>query len=233
MPQPASAHARLPRNPIVKKPTEPANRAPTKSPDTATLACIPRLPLLFPEGVRAARACGIIRLLSTGFDPSHSAAAYPGRILALDVGKKRIGLAISDELGITAQGLPTLQRTRIREDLLQLNALVHSRGVTLLLVGRPLHMTGTESRQSVYTEEFAERLRQACGGSVPVAFWDERLTTVEAERVLREGHASLDERKRSVDRLSAVLLLESYLEHQQIARAAGNGGADAGEPFLE
>jgi putative holliday junction resolvase len=137
------------------------------------------------------------------------------RILALDVGKKRIGLAVSDALGISAQGLPTFQRTRIREDLRQLAALVREREISLLLVGHPLHMSGTESRQAVYTREFAERLRAETG--VPVVYWDERLTTVEAERVLREANATLAQRKKAVDRLAAVLLLESYLDFQREA----------------
>lgn len=137
------------------------------------------------------------------------------RILALDVGKKRIGLAVSDALGISAQGLPTFQRTRIREDLRQLAAMIHDREISLLLVGHPLHMSGTESRQAVYTREFAERLRDETG--VPVVYWDERLTTVEAERVLREAHATLAQRKKAVDRLAAVLLLENYLDSQGAA----------------
>ena len=140
---------------------------------------------------------------------------YAARILALDVGKKRIGLAVSDALGISAQGLPTFQRTRIREDLRQLAAVIRDRDISLLLVGNPLHMSGTESRQAVYTREFAERLRTETG--VPVVYWDERLTTVEAERVLREANATLAQRKKAVDRLAAVLLLESYLDSQREA----------------
>ena len=151
--------------------------------------------------------------------PNFDFAPDPARILALDIGKKRIGLAISDELGISAQGLPTFERTRIRDDMRQLAALVREREITLLLVGNPLHMSGTESRQAVYSREFAERLRTETG--VPVVYWDERLTTVEAERVLREAKASLDQRKKAVDRLAAVLLLESYLDAQRAAE--GNG----------
>jgi len=158
-------------------------------------------------------------LLSHSFGQPDSSAAGPARILALDVGKKRIGLAISDDLGITAQGLETLHRTRIRDDLVRLTNLIQARGVTLLLIGRPLHMTGSESRQSAYTEEFAARLSEHCG--IPALLWDERLTTLEAERVLRLANAPLAERKRAVDRLSAVLLLESYLENRQMTRANG------------
>ena len=135
-----------------------------------------------------------------------------GRILALDLGKKRIGLALSDPLGITAQGLPTLQRTNIREDLDALANLIQEREVTLLLMGNPLHMTGKEGRQVLYTRDFAERLAKKTG--LEVEYWDERLTTVEANRVLRESGISIEKRARAVDRLSAVILLESYLDRQ-------------------
>ena len=126
-----------------------------------------------------------------------------GRILALDVGKKRIGLAVSDEMGWTAQGLDTLERTRIRDDLTRLKQLAEQWNIKTLLVGEPLHMSGETSRQSEYTREFADRLKEHL--SLPVIFWDERLTSVEAERVLRETGASLEKRKQSIDRLAAVL----------------------------
>src|SRR5689334_6707729 len=108
-----------------------------------------------------------------------------GRVLALDLGKRRIGLAISDELGLTAQGLETLERTNIREDLGKLSQLIAEKNVTLLLMGQPLHMSGHEGRQSEYTRDFAGRLQKATG--LPLQFWDERLTTVAAQRVLRES----------------------------------------------
>src|SRR5262249_2637757 len=108
-----------------------------------------------------------------------------GRILALDLGKKRIGLALSDPLGITAQGLPTLERTNIRSDLAELEQLAADHEVELILMGNPLHMSGHEGRQVQYTRDFAERLGERTG--LPVKFWDERLTTVEAQRVLRES----------------------------------------------
>jgi putative holliday junction resolvase len=152
-------------------------------------------------------------LKSHAYNPKY----VSGRILALDVGKKRIGLAVSDELGWTAQGLDTLERTRIRDDLARLKELAEQWSVQTLLVGQPLHMSGEPSRQSEYTREFASRLKEHL--SLPVVFWDERLTSVEAERVLREGGASLEQRKKAVDRMAAVLLLESYLEY----RGAGLG----------
>jgi putative holliday junction resolvase len=146
-----------------------------------------------------------------------------GRVLALDVGKKRIGLAISDELGITAQGIETLQRTRIRADLEKLKDVAREWNVGSLLVGKPLHMSGSESRQSEYTREFAERLGRYL--QLPVIFLDERLTSVEADRLMRESGASLETRKNAVDRLAAVLLLESYLAHHPIATPRDDGGA--------
>jgi len=118
-------------------------------------------------------------------------------------------MAVSDELRITAQGLETLERTNLREDLAKVAALVSEKGVTLILLGNPVHMSGDEGRQSAWVREFAGKLGDRTG--LPVRLWDERLTTVEAERVLRESGISLAKRKRAVDRLAAVILLESYL----------------------
>jgi putative Holliday junction resolvase len=131
-------------------------------------------------------------------------------VLALDLGKRRIGLALSDALGITAQGLETLERTNIREDLARLVKLAAENDVGLILMGDPLHMSGRAGRQAEYTREFAERLRAASG--LPVDLWDERLTTVEAQRVLRQSGISVEKRAKAVDRLAAVILLESYLD---------------------
>lgn len=145
-----------------------------------------------------------------------------GRILALDVGKKRIGLAVSDELGLTAQGLETFERTRIRDDLNKLKQLAADLGIRLLLVGKPLHMSGSESRQSEYTREFANRLSEHAG--VRVVYWDERLTSLEAERMLKQGGATVEQRKKVVDRLAAVLLLENYLASVSYERDEAAGG---------
>jgi len=140
--------------------------------------------------------------------PNHQ--TLPGRVLALDLGKKRIGLAISDPLGITAQGLPTLQRTNIRTDLAELRELTVQRDVGLILMGLPLHMDGRESRQATYTREFAERLSAETG--IPVKYWGERMTSIEAERVLKQSGISIEKRARAVDKLAAQILLESYLD---------------------
>jgi putative holliday junction resolvase len=132
------------------------------------------------------------------------------RILALDLGKKRIGLAISDPLGITAQGLPNLNRTNKRSDLAALDALVREREVGLILMGNPINMRGAEGRQSGWVREFAAALESWT--KLPVKLWDERLTSVEAGRVLRSSGISIEKRAAAVDRLSAVILLQSYLD---------------------
>lgn len=132
------------------------------------------------------------------------------RILAFDLGKRRIGLALTDPLRITAQGMDTFERTNIREDIARLVALVHEKDVSLMLFGNPLHMSGDESRQTEYVRVFADRLSAATG--VPYEMWDERLTSVEAERMLRQGGLNeRRDRKGMVDKLSAIILLNSYL----------------------
>ncbi len=132
------------------------------------------------------------------------------RILALDLGKKRIGMAISDELGITAQGLDTVERRGRRDDIEDLRKLVALRGVTKILIGDPLHMNGDPSRQGGYTREFAGELERKTG--LPVEFRDERWTSREAERALRGSGVANGRRKATIDRMSAVILLQSYLD---------------------
>ena len=129
--------------------------------------------------------------------------------MALDVGKRRIGLALSDPLRITAQGLPTLERTNIREDLAALERIATAHEVRFILIGHPLHMSGREGRQAEYVRDFAERLRSRTG--LQVRLWDERLTTVEAQRVLRESGIGIAKRAKAADRLAAQILLTSFL----------------------
>ena len=138
------------------------------------------------------------------------------RILALDLGKRRIGLAVSDELGITAQGLTTLQRGNKHQDLAALTRLIRERQVELILLGDPRHMSGDRGRQSQWVDDFAQVLREFTG--LEVKLWDERLTTVEASRVLRDSGISIEKRARAVDQLSAVILLQSYMDSLAYAR---------------
>jgi putative holliday junction resolvase len=133
----------------------------------------------------------------------------PGRIVALDVGRKRIGIAVSDPLRIAVRGLPTLQRTRIREDLETLTRLFQEMEPALVLVGLPLHLSGEDSRQTTYVRDFAAKLEAASGA--PVRLWDERLTTVEAEGLLREQGVKFEDRRKHVDQMAAIVLLQSYL----------------------
>ena len=144
-----------------------------------------------------------------------------GRILALDLGARRIGAALSDPLGWTAQGIETIARTNIREDMARLSDLIRERGVSLIVLGNPMHMSGKEGRQSGWVRDFAARLEAQTG--LPVRLWDERLTSVEAGRVLRSSGISIEKRARAVDRLSAVLLLESYLEAHSGAHPPPDG----------
>ncbi len=132
------------------------------------------------------------------------------RILALDLGKRRIGCAVSDPLGITAQGLPTYTRGNIREDRAFMQQLATEWDVGLFLLGNPLHMSGNEGRGSKHAREFGERLTEWTG--IPVEYWDERWTSKVAGRVLRESGMGIEKRAAQVDKLSAVLILESYLD---------------------
>lgn len=132
------------------------------------------------------------------------------RILALDLGKKRIGLAISDPLGISAQGLPNLVRINKRTDLAALEQMAREREISLFLLGNPINMRGTEGRQSGWVRDFAAALERFT--HLPVRLWDERLTSVEAGRVLRSSGIGIEKRAAAVDRLSAVILLQSYLD---------------------
>lgn len=123
---------------------------------------------------------------------------------------RRIGVAVSDALGITAQGLETFKRTVLKEDVARMARLAREQEAVLIVVGNPLHMSGRDSRQGAYVQDFATRLTERSG--IPVQLWDERLTTVEATRVLKESGISQEKRARAVDRLSAVLILQSYLD---------------------
>lgn len=132
------------------------------------------------------------------------------RILGLDVGSKTIGLAVSDPLGITAQGLQTLRRKNKRFDQQQLKDVIQRYNVVEIVVGYPLRMSGAEGIQSEKMQVFAAELRKKFG--LPVHLWDERLTSAEANRVLRDSEMSIKRRGEVVDRLAAVLILQSWMD---------------------
>jgi putative holliday junction resolvase len=145
-----------------------------------------------------------------------------GRILGLDVGSRRIGVAVSDPLGITAQGLDTLHRKNKRYDFAHLEEVIRAYEIKEIVVGLPLRMSGAEGTQSAKMRAFAEDLQKKFG--LPVHLWDERLTSAEANRVLRETELSIEKRGKSVDRMAAVLILQSWMEHRSAASLQPDGG---------
>jgi putative Holliday junction resolvase len=132
------------------------------------------------------------------------------RVLGLDVGSKTIGMAVSDPLGITAQGLETLRRKNKRTDFGRLKEILRQYEIAEIVVGLPLRMSGAEGNQSEKMRLFAEDLRKVSG--LPVHLWDERLTSAEANRVLRDSEMSIKRRGEVVDRLAAVLILQNWME---------------------
>jgi putative Holliday junction resolvase len=132
------------------------------------------------------------------------------RILALDVGSKRIGVAVTDPLGITAQGLETIQRQNKRKDMETLGRLLKDYQVREIVVGLPLRLSGAEGTQSEKMRRFASDLESHFG--VTVHLWDERWTSTEANRLLRETDLSIQKRGHAVDRMAAILILQSWME---------------------
>ena len=133
-------------------------------------------------------------------------------MLALDWGEKHVGLAISDPLGLTAQGLPTMSRRNRQKDQNFLKSLALRHSVSLILMGNPLQMNGEEGIQAgkvrLVAGQIEEHLR------IPVRLWDERLTSVEANRFMQDAGVSSRKRGQSVDRMAAVLLLQNFLDSQ-------------------
>ncbi len=135
--------------------------------------------------------------------------APAGRVMALDVGDRRVGVAVSDELGLTAQPVLTLVRTNRKQDMKSLGRLLRRFGCTEIVVGNPLYMSGDISPQALKAQAFADGVRQEFG--LPVLLWDERLTTTEAHRHLHAAGRPGAEHREVVDQVAAVLILESFL----------------------
>ena len=150
----------------------------------------------------------------------------PSRYLGLDVGARRIGVAVSDELGLTAQPVLTLERKRnSRDDLRSLARLARRFVVAGIVVGRPLHLSGEESPRSVKTEAFAAELGELTG--LPIHLWDERLTTHEAHRILYKAGRERQAHRQVVDQVAATLILQSFLEDRD---RGTKGPSDQGSP---
>ncbi len=150
--------------------------------------------------------------------PDNQPPPGEGRILALDVGSRTIGLAVSDPLGVTAQGLETLRRRNQRADLEHLRRVLEQYQVSELVVGHPLRFSGQPGAQAEKVAAFAELLGRRF--QLPVHLWDERLTTAEAQRLLRQTNMSIRRRGQVVDRLAATLILQSFLDFRAARGAA-------------
>lgn len=150
------------------------------------------------------------------------------RILALDYGTKRIGVALSDELGWTAQPLETFERRTLERDIAHIAGLVRSHEVARVVLGFPLQLDGRQGPAVEAMREFAGKLE--AGVTVPLVLWDERMTTKAAEDLLIAADVSRKKRKGAVDRIAAAILLQSYLAAQASDSSHDPGiGAD-GEP---
>jgi putative Holliday junction resolvase len=135
------------------------------------------------------------------------------RLLGLDFGTKRIGVALSDEMGWTAQGLTTIERRGNNRDLGRIGQLVEEHSVEWIVLGLPLNMDGSEGKAAGAVRKFAVLLEERLG--LPVHLWDERLTSWEAEGILKEAEVKPKKRKQVVDKLAATLILKGYLDAQR------------------
>ena len=135
------------------------------------------------------------------------------RTMGLDVGTHTIGVAISDELGITAQGLKTLRRRSMEDDFKELTTIIGQYEIARIVVGLPKNMDGTLGKQAEFVLKWIEVLTNKI--QVPVVTWDERLSTVGASKVLLEADLSRKKRKKVIDKLAAVLILQGYLDQSR------------------
>lgn len=135
------------------------------------------------------------------------------RIMGLDVGEKRIGIAISDPMGWTAQGHSVLQRSVLETDIKNIGQICQEYGVEIIVVGLPQNMDGSIGPKALEVQEFAQLLEKELG--INITYWDERLTTKSAERVLIQADVSRRRRKQVIDKLAAVHILQAYLDYQE------------------
>lgn len=146
------------------------------------------------------------------------------RIIGLDVGTKTIGVAVSDPLGFTAQGVKTLRRTNAKQDVQAVVELLTAYEAQEVLIGLPLNMNGSEGPSAVMARKFGQQM--AAATRIPITFRDERYSTVAAERILLEGDVSRKKRKQVIDKMAAVFVLQGYLD-QLAAHTASSNAAEA------
>ena len=139
------------------------------------------------------------------------------RIMALDVGSRTIGIACSDALLMTAQGIETIRRTSLENDFNRLRELISEYEVHELVVGMPKNMNGTKGERAEKTEEFVGKMKEVI--DLPITFWDERLSTVMAERQLIAADVSRKKRKGVIDKMAAVVILQGYLDRLQFSKS--------------
>jgi putative Holliday junction resolvase len=150
-----------------------------------------------------------------------SARTPPARAMALDVGGRRIGVAIADETGAIASPIAVLQRGH--GDLAELARLVREWGVDRLVIGLPTGLSGREGPQAADVRAYAQRLAESLGPELPIEFWDERLTTAIAERALIATGTRRAKRKEQIDAVAAAIILQGYLDAQRHRRARAAG----------
>lgn len=133
------------------------------------------------------------------------------RYLGLDVGSVRIGVAMSDETGLIAQGLTTIERVSWKKDLGRILELIRTHGVGMVVIGNPLNLDGSIGQQAELIQDFLSRLKEV--SPIQVTLWDERFSSISAERVLIEGGMQRGKRKPLIDKLAAVIFLQNFLDH--------------------
>ena len=136
-----------------------------------------------------------------------------GRIMGLDIGDKTIGVAVSDLMGLTAQGVTTIKRVGKKKDIEAIKQIIAEKQVNKIS-GLPKNMNGTVGPQGEKVQKFCELLKEET--NLPIEFWDERLSTVAAERSLIEGNVRRENRKKVIDMLAAVIILQGYLDSKRI-----------------
>ena len=133
-----------------------------------------------------------------------------GRIMGLDIGDKTIGVAVSDLMGMTAQGIKTIKRTSKKNDIEEIKQIIKEKQVNLIVSGLPKNINGTVGPQGEKVQKFCELIKEETG--LEIEFWDERLTTVAAEKTLITADVSRKKRKNVIDMMAAVLILQGYLD---------------------
>ena len=137
-----------------------------------------------------------------------------GRIMGLDIGDKTIGVSVSDLMGLTAQGVTTIKRVGKKKDIEAIKQIIAEKQVNKIVSGLPKNMNGTVGPQGEKVQKFCELLKEET--NLPIEFWDERLSTVAAERSLIEGNVRRENRKKVIDMLAAVIILQGYLDSKRI-----------------